>query len=74
MYLQEVEAVGAAGGIFLNGLVQVLPIFHLTASEYLGHVGGHLFIAPVQLIDVCVVRGLNAFVSVLWPRRRIKNT
>lgn len=69
MYLQEVEAVGAATGVLLNGLGQVLSVLHLTASQYLGHVHGHLFIAPVQLVDVCVVRGFNAFVSILRPRR-----
>lgn len=69
MYLQEVEAVGTATGIFLNRLIQVLSIFHLTASKYLGHVDSHLFIAPVQLVDVCMVRGLNTFVSILRPGR-----
>lgn len=69
MYLQEVEAVRTATGIILNGLIQVFSIFHLTASEYLGHVDGHLFIAPVQLVDVCVVRGFNTFVSILRPSR-----
>lgn len=67
IYLQEIEAVRSAAGIFLDWFNQVFSIFYLTAAKDFSHVDGHLLIAPVQLIDVCVVAALHTFVSVLRP-------
>lgn len=67
IYLQEIEAIRSAAGIFLDWFNQVFCIFHLTAAEDFSHVDSHLLITPVQLIDVCVVAALHTFVSVLRP-------
>ena len=69
LYLQEVEAVRSTTGIVLDRLIQVFCIFYMTAAEHLGHADGNFFITPVQLIDICVVTGFDAFVSVLRPGR-----
>lgn len=68
-HLQEVEAVGAAGGEVLHGLDQVLPVLHAAAPLHLRHVHRGLLVAPVQLVDVRVVSRFQAFVRVLWPGR-----
>lgn len=65
LYLQEVEAVRSTAGVILHRLVQVFSVLHLTAAEHLGHADGDFLVAPVQLVDVCVVTGFDAFVSVL---------
>lgn len=69
MYLQEIEAVGSPAGIILDRFDQVFSILYLTTTQHFGHVDSHLLVAPVQLIDVCVVAALHTFVGVLRPGR-----
>jgi len=69
LYLQEIEAVRSTTGVVLNGFIQVFCIFHLAAAKHLRHADSHFFVAPVELIDVCVVTSFDTFVSVLRPGR-----
>lgn len=68
-HLEEVEAVGAAAGEVLHRLIQVLCVLHLTAAQHLRHAHRAFLLAPIQLVDVRVVAGFDAFVSVLRPEK-----